>query len=115
MLRGPVLFGLAAIAMVGGCTQPTHNPATLAAIKSEAETLMQARAQGSVPEADWTPAIAGLKPKFVTVYPEGVDIVTKPYFDGGYGYFVLRDGQHLPDPRERYSTLNHGVYWYRPY
>jgi hypothetical protein len=52
---------------------------------------------------------------FVTVDSNGVDIMTKPYFDGGYGYFVPRIEGKLPYPEARYSALGQGVYWYRPY
>jgi hypothetical protein len=59
--------------------------------------------------------IASLQPTFVSVDQEGVDIMVTPDMDGGYGYYVLRRGQQLPGPPERYSKLENDVYWYRPY
>jgi hypothetical protein len=39
----------------------------------------------------------------------------KPDFDGGYGYYVLKKGERLPGPPERYAKLGGGIYWYHPY
>ena len=68
-----------------------------------------------IPKAEWPHVIASLGPKFVTVDQSGVDIVVKPYFDGGYGYYVLKQGHELPRPIGRYSKLGEGIYWYHPY
>ena len=114
---------MAALATLSSCAWPTHNQATLRAIKAESETLIatfpdkNARTSNHVivPKNKWPPTIASLKPEFVTVDADGVDIMTKPFFDGGYGYFVPGTNGRLPGPKERYSDLGHGVYWYRPY
>lgn len=68
-----------------------------------------------LPKGEWPNVIRTLQPTFVSVDQEGVDIMVKPYFDGGYGYYVLKVGQELPGPPERYSKLDDGIYWYRPY
>jgi hypothetical protein len=68
-----------------------------------------------VPEERWPKAIASLDRTYVTVYPHGVEVMVKPYFDGGYGYFIPRQGGVLPEPVERFSEIGEGVYWYRPY
>jgi hypothetical protein len=68
-----------------------------------------------VPKSRWPRVIASLRPEFVSIYPDGVDIMTKPYFDGGWGYFVARNERKPPEPAGRFSALGVGVYWYHPY
>jgi len=95
-----------------------RDPATLAAIKSESAALMRSHPTGMddpLPKSDWPPVIASFQPTFVGVDQEGVDILVKPDFDGGYGYYVLKKGHELPGPPERYTKLDDGIYWYRPY
>jgi hypothetical protein len=116
--RGSGLASLAALALLVGCTQPTHDPATLNAIKAESERLIAANPGTTdviVPKTKWPHAIAALDPEAVTVSPNGVDVLVKPHFDGGYGYFVPARDQVLPEPVERFSAIGQGVYWYRPY
>jgi hypothetical protein len=59
--------------------------------------------------------IASIQPTAVSIDQEGVEIIVKPDFDGGYGYYVLRQDQKLPGPPERYSKLDEGIFWFRPY
>jgi hypothetical protein len=106
------------VAALAGCTRPTHDYATLAAIKTESLALMRAhptKMDHPLPKGDWPRVIASLRPEFVRVDQEGVDIMVKPDFDGGYGYYVLRKGQELPGPAQMYSKLGEGIYWHRPY
>ena len=87
-------------------------------IKTESQALMRAhptKMDDPLPKGEWPHAIARLRPEFVSVDDEGVDIMVKPYFDGGYGYYVLKPGHQLPGPPERYSKLENSIYWYRPY
>lgn len=112
------LVVLAALTLLAGCERPTRDQAALKAIKAESQTLMAAwptRTYATVPKSRWPRAIAGLKPFDVTVFPDGVDIMTKPYFDGGWGYFVARNERKPPQPAGRFSDLGDGVYWYHPY
>lgn len=68
-----------------------------------------------LPKHRWPHAIAALKPAFVFVESSGVDIMTKPHLDGGWGYYVPRNERAQPQPQGRYTKLKHGVYWYHPY
>lgn len=107
-----------ALALLAGCERPTHDQSLLAAINAEARMLMlahPAETSTTVPKRQWPYAIASLEPERVTVYPDGVDISTKPYFDGGWGYFVSRDERESPEPTGRFSKLGQGIYWYHPY
>ena len=67
-----------------------------------------------VPEDRWPPAIASLKPYSVTVRLGMVDITTKPYFDGGWGYGVASDKRNLTMLMKCWSELGHNVYWHGP-
>jgi hypothetical protein len=124
--RGAAFAALAiALTLLTGCTRPTHDQSTLKAIKAESQILMlteQPVTYGTVPKvivtvpkSRWPRVIASLKPEWVTVFPDGVDIMIKPFFDGGWGYFVPRSEREPPEPAGRYSELGQGVYWYHPY
>ena len=118
-LRTTAAFALwAELALALGCVRPTRDPEALQAIKADAQVLLAAypaAAHASVPQDRWPRHIASLKPDFVSVDQYGADITTKAYFDGGYGYFVPRQGQGTPGPAERYRKLAPGIYWFRPY
>lgn len=43
-----------------------------------------------------------------------VDIVTKAYFDGGWGYTVTAADLKKIEPAGRYRKLAPGIYWFRP-
>jgi hypothetical protein len=62
----------------------------------------------------WPPAIRDLKPFSVSVRHGMVNIVTKPFFDGGWGYGFAVDKRHLTMLVECWSELGHGVYWHGP-
>jgi len=116
--RSLIFVSLTVAAFITGCTRPTHDHATLAAIKTESAAIMRVhptKMGHPLPQAEWPHVIASLKPAFVSVDQEGVDIMVKPDFDGGYGYYVLKKGNELPGPPKRYSELDEGIYWYRPY
>lgn len=68
-----------------------------------------------VRKLQWPPRIASLRPEFVSINEDGVHITTKPYFDGGWGYFVPRREGGLPEPVERFEEVGQGVYWWHPY
>lgn len=111
------LVSLAALALLAGCARPIHDKATLERIKAEARTLMRAPPEqySVVPESQWPLSIAGLRPETVTVYPDGVNISIKAYFDGGWGYFIPRHQEQVPEPAGRFSEVSKGVLWYGPY
>jgi len=119
--RRRVVTTLAAVAFaaLSGCSYwPTHNPSTLKAIKAEAQMLMaQYRTDHlmPVPKSKWPPVIASLEPEDVVVFSYGVVIWTRPFFDGGWGYFVPQSAAWLPEPAGQYSALGQGVYWFHPY
>ena len=92
-----------ALLLPAGCHRPTHDAATLAALRSEAGALMTAWPAGAgrtreVPPSRWPPAIAGLGPQRVTTDPTAVDIATTASFDDGWGYRITRDPRDLPMP-----------------
>lgn len=109
---------LTALTLLGGCAWPTYDPLKLKAIKAECQTLMKAypaNADEFVPKARWPRIVASFEPEFVLINPDGVHIMTKPYFDGGWGYFVPRKERELPEPVERFEDVGQGVYWWHPY
>ncbi|MDO9489879.1 MAG: hypothetical protein Q7J32_16010 [Sphingomonadaceae bacterium] len=111
-----VFTTLAALVALSGCERPTRDPAKLNSITAEARLLMDAYPSGaSVPEARWPPTIAHLDPDFVSLHPDGAYITTKAYFDGGWGYFILRPGQDLPEQTDRFEKIGDGIYWWHPY
>jgi hypothetical protein len=109
-----------ALALLSGCTSPTSDPVKLRAIENEARSLMAHHPitppgdRAEVPMSRLPSAIAGLRPQSVTVYHWGVDIMVKPYFDGGWGYEVPRNKQGLPMPANCYSEPYPGVFWHGP-
>jgi hypothetical protein len=90
----------------------------LKAIEAEAQALMiahQTDAVVTVPKSYWPRAIATLGPEGVTVSRDGVEILMKPDFDGGWGYSVPRNEREPLEPAGRFSDLGQSVYWYHPY
>jgi hypothetical protein len=109
---------LAALALLAACAFPTFDQATLKAIQAESRTLMTTHSGETaldVPKSRWPRVIASLEPEFVMVFPDGVEILIKPDFDGGWGYHVPRNERQPPEPAGRYWALSHGVYWFHPY
>ena len=115
---GAAIAILLAVGIYCAFPHPTYNEATLKAVRAESLVLMASKrtyARPDLPESQWPPAIASLHPTFIIVYPDDVDIVTKPFFDGGWGYRVSRNEHDWPEPAGRYSKLDQGVYWFHPY
>jgi len=110
-----------ALIVLAGCTRPTTDQSTLKAIKAECRALMmmppiEGTTYPDVPKSRWPRVIASLKPEFVMILSRGVFITVKPYFDGGWGYFVPRSKRDAPpagDPQ--FSEVGQGVYWFHPY
>ena len=110
---------LLVLAALGGCAWPTHDQSRLAEVKTEAALLVAqhpVNPQGwaDIPREQWPRAIASLGPRDVTVFRWGVDVTTKPYFDGGWGYDIPTDKRDLPMPAQCYSDLGQGVFWHGP-
>ncbi len=99
---------------------PVSDPAKLAAIRGEARALMArypARPpeyHASIPKSQWPAAIAGLHPDRVIVHQWGVDILIKPFFDGGWGYHVGASKRALPMLEGCYSEVGHEIFWHGP-
>lgn len=125
-----MIFALAALFLLAGCAFPISDEEALKAIKAESLELMAkappenasalpedqgTNASFDLPKNRWPRAIAGLKPAFVVVRSDSVYLMTKPDFDGGWGYYVPRNEQEHPQPEGRYTKLKHGVYWFHPY
>lgn len=111
---------LVALGLYSAVPHPTHNPKRLRAIAAEARHLMAIhpinpiKQASDVPKDQWPPAIAGLKPYYVTVYRGSVQIVTKPFFDGGWGYGFAPDKRNLGMLPECWSDLGEGLFWHGP-
>ena len=104
------------MALLSGCERPVSDRSKLSAVKVEAQALMKMYPAGA--EADrpkWPREIASLKPEFVMIETDGVHIMKRAYFDGGWGYFVPRSKGKLPEPVERFEDAGAGVYWWHPY
>ena len=115
---GAAVAVLVAIGIYSAFPHPTHNEATLKALRAESLVLLASKRTYTgpdLPKSQWPLAIAKLRPTFIIVYPDSVEIVTKPFFDGGWGYHVARDDRASPKPAGRYSKLDQGVYWFHPY
>jgi hypothetical protein len=118
--RLAVAATLASLALLGGCDWPTVDPRKLKAIKVEAEALVAnhpirpPNEWASVPKQQWPPAITSLQPEFVTVHKWGVDITTKPYPDGGWGYQIAKSKRLLPMPEGCYWEMYQNVFWHGP-
>ncbi|HEV2562812.1 MAG TPA: hypothetical protein VGT78_11800 [Rhizomicrobium sp.] len=110
-----------ALTVLAGCTRPTTDQSTLKAIKAECQALMmippiESTTDPDVPKSRWPHVIASLKPEFVMILSQGVFITVKPYFDGGWGYFVPRSKGDRPPPGDpQFSEIGQGVYWFHPY
>jgi hypothetical protein len=111
---------VAAISILSGCNRPVSDAEQLRTIRAEAQNLMKTHAPTgrskwmNVPRDQWPTAITSLHPEAVTVHVSGVDIMTKSYFDGGYGYEVPRSKADLLMPAACYSELSQGVFWHGP-
>lgn len=111
---------LAAVSILGGCNRPVSDGEQLRAIRAEAQMLMKKHAPTppsrwkTIPKDQWPTAISKLHPEAVTVHLWGVDIMTKAYFDGGYGYAVPRSKADLPMPASCYAEPGQGVFWHGP-
>ena len=118
---GAALAILVVVATLQGCPGPISDARKLRAIKAEAEALVAGlpdkppRDQfGIVSKNYWPPAIATLEPHTLYVRPSGVHILTKPDFDGGWGYEIVRDRRDLGMPPECYWEMAEGVFWHGP-
>lgn len=115
-VRGTAM--LAALALLAGCgPRPTHDPATLKAIRAEAQALAASRpvnADSTIPEAQWPHGIAALRPQRVWADKSGVGILIEAEFDDSFGYFVPRDPGFRPANDVRYQALGEGVFWFEP-
>lgn len=111
---------LAAMSALGACNRPVSDTEQLRTIRVEAQMLMKAHAPIppskwlEIPKGQWPTAISKLHPEAVTVHSWGVDIMTKAYFDGGYGYEVPRSKAELPMPAACHSEPSQGVFWHGP-
>jgi hypothetical protein len=109
-----------AAATLTACSRPVSDPNQLKAIRAEALFLMKTHRpdlpgkEREVPKDQWPTAISHLDPVDVTVYPWGVDIQTRKYFDGGYGYEVPLNKALLPMPASCYREPSEGVFWHGP-
>ena len=111
-------LALATLALLTACVRPIDDQSTLKEIQTEAQILIKntpIKAAAAVPKSKWPKVITSLNPESVTVLKDGVDILIKPNFDGGWGYFIPVDLQEIPEPKGRFATVGQGVYWYHPY
>ena len=111
---------LTAIGIFCAFPHPTHEQTRLQAVAAESARLMAMHPIGPagpsvrIPRGEWPPAIAGLKPRSVTVRRGMVDITTKEFFDGGWGYGFAPHKRDLTMLVECWSELGHDVFWHGP-
>jgi hypothetical protein len=111
---------LVAVGIYSSFPHPTHDQATLRLVAAEARHLLAARPLESstlsivVPKDQWPSTIATLKPYSVIVRKGMVDITTKPFFDGGWGYGFATHSRNLTMLTECWSELGKDVYWHGP-
>jgi hypothetical protein len=111
---------LTALGVYSALPKPTRDQEKLKAVAAEAQRLIAANTEGlstqeaELPKEQWPSAIASLQPYSVTIRPHMVDIATKPFFDGGWGYGFAPDKQDLTMLVECWSELGHSVYWHGP-
>lgn len=117
---GVAIIVLMALALYCALPHPTHNQTELKAVAFESKRLIVAypitlsKQSINIPKDKWPPAISSLRPFSVTVRSGMVDITTKPYFDGGWGYGFALNKRDLTMLVECWSELGHGVYWHGP-
>lgn len=104
---------------LSGCPGPTSDREALRAAAAAARSLRAEHPptpQGwaEVPQGQWPLAIARLNPERVVVYRWGVDISTKSFFDGGWGYHVAEKPSDLPMLDGCYSEETPGMFWHGP-
>ncbi|WP_109807428.1 hypothetical protein [Sphingosinithalassobacter portus] len=114
------LLAILALFLIASCAFPTWSAAKREAIGTESRSLMARivvtpeQPGHQLPPDQWPHEIASLNPVSVTVEWWGVDIVTKSWMDGGWGYHIPRDSNVLPMPRGCYSEIADGVFWHEP-
>lgn len=117
---GAAIAILIALGIYCAFPHPTYNQTRLRAIAAESQRLMvtypisRTNQSADVPKDKWPPAIAGLKPYSVVVRHGMVDITTRPFFDGGWGYGFAPHKQDLTMLVECWSELGYGVFWHGP-
>jgi hypothetical protein len=111
----PIII-LVAVAIYCAFPHPTHSQTKLKEVAAESRHLMAAYpiTPYDIPKDKWPPAIASLNPSSVTVRHGMVDITTRPYFDGGWGYGFAPDKRDLTMLVECWSELGQSVFWHGP-
>lgn len=111
---------LIALGIYSSFPHPTHDQATLRLVAAESRRLMAAYPLSQrtqfviVPKDRWPSTIAKLKPDSVIVSSGMVDITTRPFFHGGWGYGFAPDKRNLTMLVECWSELGSDVYWHGP-
>ncbi len=109
---------LTSIILSDGCHRPTLDQTELAAIRSGAVRLMQMQARqpshDNPASTDWPIPIQRLRPDRVIVRQQSVDIITTPWFDGGWGYYVTDDRSATALPNACYRMVGEDIYWHTP-
>lgn len=116
-LRGGIGIALiAAVAIYVAFPHPTHDQAKLRAIAVESRLLLITYADrpGAIAKGHWPPAVAALHPVNVVVQNGTLNITTKPYLDGGWGYGFARDKRDLGMLAACWSSLGQDMYWHGP-
>ena len=117
---GAALAVLIAIGIYCAFPHPTHDQTRLQEVAAESQQLMATHTIGPsgqsvrIPKDKWPLAIASLKPVSVTVRRTMVDITTREFFDGGWGYGFAWNKRDLSMLVECWSELGHGVFWHGP-
>lgn len=111
---------LIAVGIYSAFPHPVHDQPTLSLVAAEARHLLATRRLSPtvryivIPKDQWPTTIATLKPYSVIVRSGMVDITTKPFFDGGWGYGFATGRQNLTMLVDCWSELGSDVYWHGP-
>lgn len=117
------LAACAVLALLGiyfATPHPTDDQTTLLAVAAESQQLLATHSVSppgdylEIPKDKWPAAIASLRPVGVTVRRGMVDITTRDFFDGGWGYGFAQDKRLLGMLPQCWSALGHGVFWHGP-
>lgn len=118
-IAAPIVI-LIAIGIYSSFPHPTHDQETLRLVAAEARHLLATTPLSPkvrfivIPKNQWPSTVATLKPYSVIVRTGMVDITTKPFFDGGWGYGFATDKRNLTMLVECWSEVSSDVYWHGP-
>jgi hypothetical protein len=113
-ISSPAVFAVLGLGMLRVHYRLTHWPALIhpeAIVEFADHEFKRDDCDREIPFEQWPEEIQRLSPGRVRVTPEGLDIVLHAggAFRGNTGFWVLREGQDIPDPRPRDVIVKSGI------